>query len=113
MHELSIVMGIVDLAQETVEKHGASSVESINLEIGELAGIDWPALKFAWTSATRNTVLANAECNIIKVEGEAECTACHSKFHMKTLYDQCPHCSEYFAEITSGKELRIKSIVVN
>ncbi len=60
MHELSIVMSIVDAAEEQVAKHGATHVESIGLEIGTLAGIEPDALEFAWEAAVPETVLAHA-----------------------------------------------------
>ncbi|RLD21710.1 MAG: hydrogenase maturation nickel metallochaperone HypA [Bacteroidetes bacterium] len=113
MHELSIVMGIIDLAEQQALAHGAESVQQINLEIGELAGIDWPALEFAWQSATVNTVLENAEYVIDKVPGEAECLECEKRYYVKNLFEPCPHCHQYLMHIVKGKELRVKSLIVN
>jgi hydrogenase nickel incorporation protein HypA/HybF len=113
MHELSIVIGIIDLAEQQVQAHGAESVQQINLEIGELAGIDWPALEFAWQSATANTVLENAECVIDKVLGEAECLGCKKLYYVQDLFEPCPHCHQYVMHILKGKELRVKSLIVN
>jgi Zn finger protein HypA/HybF involved in hydrogenase expression len=48
MHELSIVMSIVETAEEKVKEHHAQTVESIDLIIGDLAGVDSHALDFAW-----------------------------------------------------------------
>ena len=45
MHELSIVMSILDIANNTVELHHAKEVEVIELDIGEIAGIEMPALE--------------------------------------------------------------------
>ena len=38
MHELSIVLSIVDIAEQQVALNDAQSVEEIELEIGQLAG---------------------------------------------------------------------------
>ena len=57
MHELSIVMSIVDQVTEVVREKNAHSVERIELEIGELAGIEWHSFDFAWEPGTRNSVL--------------------------------------------------------
>jgi len=113
MHELSIVMGIIDLAEQQALAHGAESVQQINLEIGELAGIDWPALEFAWQSATIDTVLENTEFVIDKVPGEAECLECKKQYYVKSLFDPCPHCHQYMMHIVKGKELKVKSLIVN
>jgi hydrogenase nickel incorporation protein HypA/HybF len=100
MHELSIVMSIVETAEEKVKEHHASSVESIDLIIGDLAGVDSQALDFAWDSAVKNTVLQKAKRNVIHVPA-------------KELYDSCPLCGEPLLQIIQGKELQIKSMILN
>jgi hydrogenase nickel incorporation protein HypA/HybF len=112
MHELSLVMSIVDLVEERAAMHHAREIESINLEIGELAGIDWSVLEFAWKSATSGTMLENAECIIEKVNGEAECLDCGIKFHAGTLYEPCPRCGQFLTEIRNGRQFRVKSFSI-
>ena len=47
MHELSIVMGIVDLATKQALANGAILIEEIELEIGCLSGIEMDSFEFA------------------------------------------------------------------
>ena len=49
MHELSIAMGIVRIAENEIAKVNAQKVEQIELEIGTLAGIEIDALDFVWS----------------------------------------------------------------
>jgi hydrogenase nickel incorporation protein HypA/HybF len=112
MHELAIISSIVSIAEEEVQKAGGHGVESIELEIGELAGIEWHALDFAWEVGVQKSVLENAQLEIEKVEGEAKCFECRHEFNIKTLYDSCPKCGSYFNEIKKGKELRVKALTV-
>ena len=112
MHELSLVLSIVDLIEEKAVEHNATAVESVNLEIGELAGIDWSALDFAWKSATPGTVLENAECIIEKVYGEAECLECGEKFHVSNYFDPCPECHQFLTTINNGRQFRVKSFSI-
>lgn len=112
MHELSIVQSIIDIAESEVRKAGAHSVESIELEIGDLAGVEFSALDFAWDVAVRHTVLERAERQIRHVEGSARCSDCGQEFIMKQLFDACPSCGQYFNEILQGKELKVKALVV-
>jgi Zn finger protein HypA/HybF (possibly regulating hydrogenase expression) len=44
MHELSIALSIVELAANEAHKENATEVYEIELEIGEMAGIDPEAL---------------------------------------------------------------------
>jgi hydrogenase nickel incorporation protein HypA/HybF len=112
MHELSIVMSIVDVAEEQVRSHQAKEVESIDLEIGALAGVDDHALEFAWEAGVKNTVLEKARRNINKQKGWAKCLECDKEFEIKMLYDPCPVCGEYLLQILEGKELKIQSMVL-
>ncbi len=113
MHELSIVMSIVETAEEKVKEHHASSVESIDLVIGDLAGVDSQALDFAWDSAVKNTVLQKAIRNVIQVPARAKCLECDCEFGIKEIYDSCPLCGEPLLLIIQGKELQIKSMILN
>ena len=108
MHELSIVLGIVDVA-----KANANRIERIELEIGKLAGVEPMALDFAWPEATKNTVLEHTERKIDYIPGKAECLECHTKFDMENIYDECPNCKSYFKDIIHGKELRVKALIVS
>ena len=112
MHELSIVMSIVDVAEEQVRSHQAKEVERIDLEIGALAGVDDHALEFAWEAGVKNTVLERAHRIIHKHKGLAKCLECNQEFEINTLYDPCPLCGEHLLQILQGKEMKIQSMVL-
>ena len=112
MHELSIVLSIVETAEEESKKHHAYAVERIDLEIGNLSGVDDHALQFAWEAGVKNTVLEKAQCEIHKVKGWARCTNCDCEFELNELFDPCPLCGEHLVSILRGKEMKIKSITL-
>ena len=112
MHELSIVMSIVDVAEEQVKIHHAKEVERIDLEIGALAGIDDHALEFAWEAGVKDTILEKALRIIHKHDGRARCLECNKEFEISTLYDPCPLCGEHLLQILQGKEMKIQSMVL-
>lgn len=113
MHELSIVLSIVDIAGEQVRRAGAARVDRIDLDIGTLAGIEFPALDFAWSAGVRHTVLERAERHINRIAGRARCMDCGHEFDTDELFVACPACGEYLIEVIRGKELRVKSLVVS
>jgi len=112
MHELSIALGIVDIATRTCAEAGATQVESITLEIGTLAGVQMDALLFVWPSAVENTVLQHAERIIEQPQGEAICLECSTTFPMQKQFDACPNCQSYFKEVLRGKELNVRSMAL-
>lgn len=113
MHELSIVMRIVDIAEEQVKKNHARQVDTIELEIGELAGVERDAFEFAWPSAVKGTVLNRARKEIRKIVGRASCHECDCEFVVHEAFESCPACGSYFCTILQGKELRVKSLVLS
>jgi len=112
MHELSVAMSIVDIVHEEVSKTGATSVKEIELQIGQLAGIEFQALDFAWDQAIRGTELEKATRKIDYVKGLAFCPDCGKEFEIANLFDPCPTCNNFFYHLLRGKELKVKSIIV-
>ncbi|NNF36707.1 MAG: hydrogenase maturation nickel metallochaperone HypA [Saprospiraceae bacterium] len=110
MHELSIAMGIVNIADAACKKANKSSVSKICLEIGRLSGVEIDALNFVWPAAVERSVLSNAEKEIEIIEGEALCLECSDTFQITNHYDACPSCGSYFKDIQKGGELKVKYI---
>jgi len=112
MHELSVVESIIDIAAEMVQTHHATSVDSIELEVGELAGIDVSALEFAWDVSIQDTVLEHAERKIDHKNGRARCLVCNQEFDIVQYFDKCPNCGSFKKDILGGNELKVKRITL-
>ncbi|MGZ0014708.1 hydrogenase maturation nickel metallochaperone HypA/HybF [Yeosuana sp. AK3] len=113
MHELSIALGIVDIAEKETKKAQKSKVDLIELEIGTLAGIEFDSLDFVWPIAVKNSVLEFALKKIKVIHGEAKCSDCDTVFKLDHVYDSCPNCNSYLKVIIKGKELLVKSLEVS
>jgi len=113
MHELSIALSIVELAERHARERHAARIEEIELEIGALAAIDTSALDFALESAVKNTRAENARIVRRVIPGEGICENCGARVPMETLCQPCPRCALWQLRPSRGKELRVKSIVVN
>ena len=112
MHELSIVMNIIEIAEENAKKEDVSMITEIELEIGTQSGIVLDALEFAMESATKGTMLENAKVVVHEIPAKARCSSCAHEFNLPELYTPCPKCSNPFSDIFQGKELRVKSLKV-
>ncbi|VAW29149.1 hypothetical protein MNBD_BACTEROID06-1779 [hydrothermal vent metagenome] len=113
MHELSIALGIVKIAEDERQKANAQKVDRIELEIGALSGVELESLEFVWPMAVKDTVLEKAIYEVDYVQGKAECLECGQAYPIKHLYDNCPTCKGYFKDVVSGKELRVKALEVS
>lgn len=110
MHEMSIVNGIIKIAEVEAKKAGVDKFKAIDLEIGTLSGIEFEALDFAWKVAVDETVLKNAAKRIHKIQAEAVCGDCEHHFVINHIHDSCPKCGSFLKNNIQGKELRVKSL---
>lgn len=113
MHELSIVMGIIDIAQQHADQESASVIDEIEMDIGCLSTVEMNAFEFAWQQAVKETILEATVKKINRIRGKAQCIDCDAIFAIDNLYDACPECGRHFINILEGKELRVKSLVVS
>lgn len=113
MHELSIALGIVRIAEQEIAKSEKKRIDSIELEIGTLAGIEFDALEFVWPMAVEKTVLEKAEKKIHVVKARAQCMDCNTIYDLDFIYDACPNCQSNLKAILQGKELRVKALEVS
>ena len=113
MHELSVAIGIVNIAEKETQKANKSKVELIELEIGSLSGVELDSLEYVWEAAVKGSVLESAEKKINFIEAQANCLECEQVFKVEKVYDICPKCNSYFKDIIKGKELRVVSSEVS
>jgi hydrogenase nickel incorporation protein HypA/HybF len=112
MHELSVAMGIVNIAENETKKANKKKVEHIELEIGSLSGVELDSLEYVWEIAVKNTVLEGSKKTIDYIVATAKCLECNTMFNVEKVYDNCPKFKSYFKDIIKGKELRVKSLEV-
>ncbi len=112
MHEMSIALSIVDLADEQANLAHAAKIIEIELDIGTMSGVEVEALNFALEIAAKDTLLEAAVVKINRIEPVSECLDCGEIFVSEGFIHQCPACSEMNTRILSGKEIQVKSILV-
>lgn len=112
MHELSIAIGIVELAEEYAGKEGHKKVLELEIEVGDFSGVIIEALDFALQEAVMNTRCSEATWKIHRIKPLARCRECGRESVPESLYAACPTCGSYGLEILRGKELRLTSILV-
>ncbi len=113
MHEFSIAMSIIEIAEDEARKAKAKAIKELILDIGTMSGIEFYALDTAMEMAVTNTMLENSLLKINKIQARAKCSECSKEFDINNVYDPCPSCNSLYHELLSGKELQIKSIVVD
>ncbi len=111
MHELSIAEGIIDVVTKTARANSLTKIKSVRVAIGELAGVEIEALRFAWISARIGSVADSAELIIERPRGEAWCMDCAKTVPLPRYGEPCPFCGGYHLTATGGTELKVLDIV--
>jgi hydrogenase nickel incorporation protein HypA/HybF len=109
MHELSIVMNILETVEETAVNHNATVVHEIEMEVGVLSGIEFDALDFAFENSPKPALLQNVKFVVHRIQPKAKCLDCGNEFETEQYSTPCPRCNSVKTEILCGNELRIKS----
>jgi hydrogenase nickel incorporation protein HypA/HybF len=112
MHELSIAMSIVDMAQEEAERRDVM-IDAVYLEIGPLSGVVAEALLFSYKVACNGTSLEGSRLVIKDVPIEVYCPACKTQQILPSMqWFCCPECGTPTSEIIHGRELVITALEV-
>lgn len=111
MHELSIAMSILDLAQEESERRGGAAVEAIFVRIGALSGVVSGALASAYELAREGTPFEKTELVVEDVPVVIHCPKCQAERTAQSPeWFTCPVCNTPTAEIVSGRELEVRAL---
>lgn len=110
MHEVSLMMSIMDVALETAKKEKANKVNRISLLIGAKSGVVVDSLEFAFEMVTKNTIAEEAVLEVKTTPLKGECVSCGNIF-VSDEFLICDKCGN-FAKAISGQELNIQSIEV-
>lgn len=113
MHEMSIAMSIVDIAISEAAKADAQTIDEIEIEIGQLAGVMLESLSFCLQAAAKNTLAEPATFTLVTIAGQGHCLACQQDIPINEFPAQCPICQGFGVSITAGTELKIRSISIN
>jgi hydrogenase nickel incorporation protein HypA/HybF len=112
MHELSIAMSIVDMAQEEAERREVK-IDAVQLELGPLSGVVAEALLFSYEMACSGTQLEGSRLVIKHVPIEVYCPACKANKTLSSMqWFCCPECSTPTEEVIHGRELVITALEV-
>lgn len=112
MHEASLAGGVLQLVEDAARREGFARVTRLRLEVGELAGIELRALRFALEAIAPGTLLHGATFDFESSAGQAWCMACAQTTPLAQRGDGCTHCGSYQLQPTGGTEFRVIDLMV-
>jgi hydrogenase nickel incorporation protein HypA/HybF len=112
MHELSIAISIVEMAEEEAERHGGR-VAAVHLKLGKLSGVVKEALLSSYEMACEDTPLAGSRLMVEELPIIVYCAPCQARSELNSAqWFYCPECGAPAPEIVQGKELEVIALEI-
>ena len=108
MHELSIAMSIVEMAQEESQLRGNAKIQAVHVRLGLLSGVVKEALLSSYEMACETTVLEGSRLVIEEIPVEIFCPTCQTARPAQSIqWFCCVECGTATCAILHGKELEV------
>ncbi len=113
MHELSIAMSIVEMAEEESQRRGGVQVHAVHLRLGLLSGVVKEALLSSYEIACQATPLEGSQLLIEEVAVEIFCPKCNVTLPVRSIqWFCCPQCATPTPDVVRGKELEVVALEI-
>src|ERR1700693_4825629 len=113
MHELSIAMSIVELAEEELAGRSGATIQAVHLKLGLLSGVSKEALQSCFEMACFESTLVGSRLVIEEIPVTVHCPKCDELRRIDSIQVFCcPVCGVPVSEIVSGKELEVVALEI-
>jgi hydrogenase nickel incorporation protein HypA/HybF len=113
VHELSIVLSVVDAVAASLSGRKVQRVVEVRLTVGALSGVVEDALQFSYGLATEKTPLEGSTLVVKHVPVRIYCDDCQLESELSGVQSfRCPQCQTPSMDVRAGRELDIESIVL-
>ena len=111
MHEIGLLYSAAETAVKYADGNDITEVNSILLELGELAGVV-PNVFTGYFDYVKEQFpkLRKAQLQLKIVPGEALCDNCGCMYNVMSSEGKCPRCESRVKTILSGRDVRLMSI---
>jgi hydrogenase nickel incorporation protein HypA/HybF len=104
---------LLDIVEAAADREGAERINVIHLRIGEMAGINYESLEFAFSILSKGTRSEGGRLEYDKIELKGKCSDCSKEFQPEELVFRCPACGSAKIEIISGREMEVDYILLD
>jgi hydrogenase nickel incorporation protein HypA/HybF len=110
MHELAVCQEmLIQITQIAAEKN-ATSVDSVTVHIGPLAGVESHLLKQAFPFAAAGTLAEGAQLIVETLPIRVRCQQCGAETNASANRLLCGKCGDYHTQLLSGDEMLLASL---
>jgi len=111
MHELGLVVYVIDAIEELAKENNLTHVASVTLEVGEVSAIVPEFITDCWeVSRTKSELLKETEIRMEMLPAVTICNTCEKTYSTLEFAKICPHCGSSDTQLLRGNEFNIKEI---
>lgn len=111
MHELGVLMEVVNQVTEVAKENDVTKIEKLIVQVGELSAMIPRYMKKLYPAAVDGTILEGSELEIEILPGNGRCKQCGNVYNLLEEQGTCPNCGCQQFEMICGDEFMIKEIV--
>lgn len=113
MHELGVMLKVLDTVEEIAAEQGIEKVDGIVLDIGELSSVVPMFIEDYYPLMIESRPLfRDCRLTIDRTEGIAECANCGEQYNVIENDGHCPCCNAFEKHVLQGRDFVIKEIQV-
>lgn len=113
MHELGLVMKVIDEAEQAARANEINRVLKLTLEVGEVSSVVPAYFSDCFEWAKKKTdYLKDAQLEMIILKGVSYCVSCGKTYPTTEFAKKCPYCGGDDTYLIAGNELNIKDMEV-
>jgi hydrogenase nickel incorporation protein HypA/HybF len=114
MHELSIAISLVEMAEEEARRRGGVHVTAVHLKLGLLSGVVKEALRFSYRVSCEGTMLEGSELMIEEAPAVVYCENCEAERSLSSIQAFfCPVCNKPAPKVIRGQELELVAMEID
>ena len=112
MHEYSVALEIIRLAEEYCRAQKGISVKEIILAAGENCGYLPESIELYFDIIAQGSLCEQARLSVIRIPSKLKCTGCGGLFLRKPFSFSCPDCGGDAKPTDIGREFYIESVKI-
>jgi hydrogenase nickel incorporation protein HypA/HybF len=113
MHELSIALSILEIAEEEAQRHNGAQIAAVHIKLGLLSGVVKEALIVAYEMASQTCGAPDSRLVIQEVPITVYCPTCQASQPIVSVQSfRCCTCGTLGSKILSGRELEVTGVEI-
>ena len=113
MHETALMGNLLSIVERSTREAGCARVRVVHVRIGEMAGVNADALRFAFETLAPGTVAEGGRLECENVPLRIRCLRCGAVEFPREFAFACSGCGSTEMDIISGREMEVDYILTD